>query len=284
MGAEPLAQRGKVAEHPVVREQPPVLFERVGVLDRRLARRWRGGCARRNVRELTSWASAMNVWLRFAATGLRYTDGVPLASNVPRPTPSGCVSLSCTRLVGASSSQKVACTSFGPPLIPNSRHMARDSMFADGAPAKRVSIDSLRRGYRVRTRRAARPRPAGACPRSAAAHARPADARPTAARPPRRSTAPGSRSACTWRRARCCCVVALVNGTLRHHAFTHELSQWDGLWYRMLADHGYPTHVSHLQTTLGFFPVYPGIVWAVSHAFVVPVAHYEILSSDRSPA
>ena len=27
-------------------------------------------------------------------------------------------------------------------------------------------------------------------------------------------------------------LVAFVNGTLRHHAFTHELSQWDGLWYR----------------------------------------------------
>jgi len=74
-------------------------------------------------------------------------------------------------------------------------------------------------------------------------------------------------------------LVAFVNGTLRHHAFTHELSQWDGLWYRMLADHGYPTHVSHVQTTLGFFPLYPGIVWAVSHVFVVPIARYEILSS-----
>lgn len=74
-------------------------------------------------------------------------------------------------------------------------------------------------------------------------------------------------------------VVALVNGTLRHHAFTHELSQWDGLWYRMLADHGYPTHVSHIQTTLGFFPMYPLVVWAVSHAFVVPLARYEILST-----
>lgn len=74
-------------------------------------------------------------------------------------------------------------------------------------------------------------------------------------------------------------VVALVNGTLRHHAFTHELAQWDGLWYRMLADHGYPTHVTHMQSTLGFFPLYPLLVWAVSHAFVVPVAHYEILST-----
>ncbi|MGN6872227.1 MAG: mannosyltransferase family protein [Solirubrobacteraceae bacterium] len=74
-------------------------------------------------------------------------------------------------------------------------------------------------------------------------------------------------------------VVALVNGTLRHHAFTHELSQWDGLWYRDLADHGYPDHVVHVQSTLGFFPLYPMVVWAVSHAFVVPIAHWEILSS-----
>jgi hypothetical protein len=74
-------------------------------------------------------------------------------------------------------------------------------------------------------------------------------------------------------------VVAVVNGTLRHHAFTHELSQWDGLWYRELADHGYPTHVVHEQSTLGFFPLYPLVVWAVSHAFVIPIAHYEILST-----
>jgi hypothetical protein len=74
-------------------------------------------------------------------------------------------------------------------------------------------------------------------------------------------------------------VVAFVNGALRHHSFTHELAQWDGLWYRMLAAHGYPTHVSHVQTTLGFFPAYAGAVWAASHAFVVPIAHYQILST-----
>jgi hypothetical protein len=74
-------------------------------------------------------------------------------------------------------------------------------------------------------------------------------------------------------------LVALVNGTLRHHAFTHELSQWDGLWYRELADHGYPSHVVHIQSTLGFFPLYPMLVWAVSHAFVVPIAHWQILST-----
>ena len=75
-------------------------------------------------------------------------------------------------------------------------------------------------------------------------------------------------------------IVALANGTLRHHAFTHELSQWDGLWYRALANHGYPDHVVHVQSTLGFFPVYPMVVWLVSHAAVVPFARYEILSTS----
>jgi hypothetical protein len=74
-------------------------------------------------------------------------------------------------------------------------------------------------------------------------------------------------------------VVALVNGTLRHHAFTHELSQWDGLWYRELATHGYPDQVVHVQSTLGFFPLYPMVVWLVAHAAVMPVARYEILST-----
>jgi hypothetical protein len=74
-------------------------------------------------------------------------------------------------------------------------------------------------------------------------------------------------------------LVALVNGALRHHAFTHELAQWDGLWYRALANHGYPDHVVHAQSTLGFFPLYPLMMWLISHAFVVPIAHDQILSA-----
>jgi Mannosyltransferase (PIG-V) len=74
-------------------------------------------------------------------------------------------------------------------------------------------------------------------------------------------------------------LVALINGTLRHHAFTHELAQWDGLWYRQAAGHGYPDHVVHGQSTLGFLPLYPMVVWLVSHAFVVPIAHWQILST-----
>ena len=74
-------------------------------------------------------------------------------------------------------------------------------------------------------------------------------------------------------------LVAFVNGSLRHHAFTHELAQWDGLWYRALANHGYPDHVLHVQSTLGFFPLYPMVLWLGSHAFVVPIARWEILST-----
>ena len=76
-------------------------------------------------------------------------------------------------------------------------------------------------------------------------------------------------------------LVALVNGTLRHHAFTHELAQWDGLWYRALANHGYPGHVVHAQSTLGFFPLYPMVLWLVSHAAVIPAATSPPCSSIR---
>jgi Mannosyltransferase (PIG-V) len=44
-----------------------------------------------------------------------------------------------------------------------------------------------------------------------------------------------------------------------------QASNWDGVWYLALAQYGYPTHVSHLQTTLGFFPLYPLLVWLVAH-------------------
>ena len=63
--------------------------------------------------------------------------------------------------------------------------------------------------------------------------------------------------------------VALVDGSLRHHSLLRELSNWDGLWYRSIANlggaHGwYPTHVLHVQSNLGFFPFYPLVVWVVA--------------------
>jgi len=63
--------------------------------------------------------------------------------------------------------------------------------------------------------------------------------------------------------------VAIINGALRHHAVLSELSNWDGMWYRSIANFGgahggYPTHVLHAQSNLGFFPLYPLVVWVVS--------------------
>jgi hypothetical protein len=60
-------------------------------------------------------------------------------------------------------------------------------------------------------------------------------------------------------------VVALVNSPLRGWSVRRELSNWDGLWYWRLAGMGYPDHVAHIQTTQGFFPLYPMQMWLVQH-------------------
>ena len=63
--------------------------------------------------------------------------------------------------------------------------------------------------------------------------------------------------------------VAIADGAFRHHSLLRELSNWDGLWYRSIANlggaHGwYPTHVVHVQSNLGFFPLYPLVSWVVA--------------------
>jgi hypothetical protein len=63
-------------------------------------------------------------------------------------------------------------------------------------------------------------------------------------------------------------VMALVESQVRHHAFTGELSNWDGFWYRGVAATGYPHHVYHFQTTLGFLPGYPLLMWPLGHLIV----------------
>jgi hypothetical protein len=67
--------------------------------------------------------------------------------------------------------------------------------------------------------------------------------------------------------------IAIVRGALGHHHVLNELSHWDGLWYRTLTHHGYPDHVTHVQSTLGFFPLYPLVLWAVAHVFYWPTSH-----------
>ena len=66
-------------------------------------------------------------------------------------------------------------------------------------------------------------------------------------------------------------LVAVVNGGLRNWSVKSELANWDGAWYRRLADLGYPDHVAHIQTTLGFFPLYPMLMWLVQHTLICSV-------------
>ncbi|MBV9198059.1 MAG: hypothetical protein JO168_28345 [Solirubrobacterales bacterium] len=62
-------------------------------------------------------------------------------------------------------------------------------------------------------------------------------------------------------------LVALLDHELRHQRLITELANWDGMWFRALARHGYPDHVPPGQTTLGFFPLYPLTMSAVAHVF-----------------
>ena len=59
-------------------------------------------------------------------------------------------------------------------------------------------------------------------------------------------------------------IAAFLQASLGHHAFQNEISNWDGMWYRELANKGYPSYVSYAQTTLGFFPLFSLAIWPVS--------------------
>ncbi len=50
-----------------------------------------------------------------------------------------------------------------------------------------------------------------------------------------------------------------------HRSLTSELGNWDGFWYIKLATQGYPTHIPHVYSTLGFFPLYSIVIWLVAH-------------------
>ncbi len=57
--------------------------------------------------------------------------------------------------------------------------------------------------------------------------------------------------------------VAVIDGWIHTRSFTHEVGNWDGFWYHVLAETGYPHHISHAQTVLGFFPLYSIVIRAV---------------------
>jgi hypothetical protein len=66
-------------------------------------------------------------------------------------------------------------------------------------------------------------------------------------------------------------LLAVVVGGLEHWSIKHELSNWDGQWYRRVAGLGYPDHVLHIQSTLGFFPLYPMLMWLVQHTLLCSI-------------
>jgi hypothetical protein len=75
---------------------------------------------------------------------------------------------------------------------------------------------------------------------------------------------------------------AYLQGAFGHHDFLGQLANWDGLWYRRLANHGYPGHVDFGQTTLGFFPLYPILIWLVEPVFTVLTNHNAIWAATVS--
>lgn len=74
-------------------------------------------------------------------------------------------------------------------------------------------------------------------------------------------------------------VIALANVPLQHWSLTSQLSNWDGTWYIGLTSHGYPTVISHAQTTLGFFPLYAMAMWTVGHTLFISYAMAGVLIS-----
>jgi hypothetical protein len=62
-------------------------------------------------------------------------------------------------------------------------------------------------------------------------------------------------------------VIALVDLLVRHGTLATEVSNWDGKWYLLTVLHGYPQTIWHTQTTLGFLPVYPMLMWVLGQPF-----------------
>jgi Mannosyltransferase (PIG-V) len=75
-------------------------------------------------------------------------------------------------------------------------------------------------------------------------------------------------------------VAAYLQSRFGHAPFQNELSNWDGFWYRELANKGYPSHVSYAQTTLGFFPLFSLAIWPLEHIVLLAAPNHLILSAS----
>jgi hypothetical protein len=71
-------------------------------------------------------------------------------------------------------------------------------------------------------------------------------------------------------------LAAYLQDRFGHHNFLGELANWDGLWYRQLANHGYPSFPYQGQTTLGFFPLFPISIW-VLEPLILLVFHHDAI-------
>lgn len=62
-------------------------------------------------------------------------------------------------------------------------------------------------------------------------------------------------------------LVAGVDALITRRSLAAELTLFDGQWYLRLAGHGYPDHVLHGKSTLGFLPLYPLAIRVLASTF-----------------
>jgi Gpi18-like mannosyltransferase len=74
-------------------------------------------------------------------------------------------------------------------------------------------------------------------------------------------------------------LAAYLQGSFGHHNFLKQFANWDGLWYRELANKGYPSSPYRGQTTLGFFPLFPIAIWVLEPLILVFFNHNAIWGS-----
>ena len=77
-------------------------------------------------------------------------------------------------------------------------------------------------------------------------------------------------------------IAAVLLDAFGHKNLQGELANWDGLWYREVANQGYPRHVYDYQTTLGFFPLFPVSIFLLSPVLQLLTTHNQIWASTFS--
>lgn len=58
--------------------------------------------------------------------------------------------------------------------------------------------------------------------------------------------------------------IALVDLLIRGGTLAGEAANWDGRWYLLTTTYWYPHVIYHAQDTLGFFPLFPMLMWVIS--------------------